>query len=409
MRGISLQKLLANWRNGKSEFYSNALRLRFTGEIEQRYRALYIKRDKRYVRNLIGLLVVLYLLYGACDWYLLGDNVLPVWGVRYFIGMPLLFTTYLVVRTKWIERYFQALLSAGVTVLVTTTLMMIRLVETEIMHLYIASLLAMVMGGMIITRMHFFAACFTGGVYIALSFLFLSPLTEKGPLITYYLLLESGVVFFSLIAVYSYERGVRKEFLQKILIQRKNYQLQKANEKLKNLVDVDPLTGIANRRHFDHVIDEEWRRARRRNYTLAMLMVDIDYFKAYNDSLGHPKGDQCLRQVAQGLHSMARRPGDLVARYGGEEFAIVLPALNLDEALAVANGFCEKVRTLGIPHPRSDVSDVVTVSVGVAALRPNQGNERSDLLKLADDALYLAKNRGRNRVEVIAGPELAKG
>ena len=409
MRGNTLQQLLANWRNEKSEFYSNALRLRFVGEIEQRYRALYIKRDKRYVRNLIGVLLVLYLFYGACDWYLLGDNVLPVWGIRYFVGMPLLFITYLVVRTRWVERYFQALLSAGVTVLVVTTLIMIRLVETEIMHLYIASLLAMVMGGMIITRMHFFAACFTGGAYVALSFLLLSPLTEKGPIITYYILLEAGVVFFSLIAVYSYERGVRKEFLQKILIQRKNNQLQKANEKLKNLVDVDPLTGIANRRNFDHVIDEEWRRARRRNYTLAMLMVDIDYFKAYNDSLGHQKGDQCLRQVAQGLHSMARRPGDLVARYGGEEFAIVLPALNLDEALAVANGFCEKVRTLGIPHPRSDVSDVVTVSVGVAALRPNQGNERSDLLKLADDALYLAKNRGRNRVEVIAGPELAKG
>ena len=149
-----------------------------------------------------------------------------------------------------------------------------------------------------------------------------------------------------------------------------------------------------------------WRRAKRRQYPLALLMVDIDFFKAYNDKLGHVKGDHCLRDVAQSLSTHARRPGDLVARYGGEEFSVILPALDIGEAFKVAEFLCQKIRELNVPHPGSDIAPCVTVSIGVAAQVPNEHNERSDLIKQADDALYLAKKRGRNRVEIMDSTDI---
>ena len=172
--------------------------------------------------------------------------------------------------------------------------------------------------------------------------------------------------------------------------------LEDANRKLSALTVTDPLTGLANRRRFDAVFADEWARGCRSRQPLAIIMLDIDYFKAYNDHYGHQAGDECLRAVAQVLQTSARRAGDLVARYGGEEF--VAADADLGNARELAETMRRSVELLALPHELSKAAAVVTVSLGVAVVVPTEYLQAARLLHLADDALYRAKNAGRNRV-----------
>ncbi|OPX88728.1 PleD family two-component system response regulator [Pelotomaculum sp. PtaB.Bin117] len=179
---------------------------------------------------------------------------------------------------------------------------------------------------------------------------------------------------------------------------RNHLKLKRYQDILANLSLIDGLTGIANRRHFDEVFDNEWRRALRASQPLSVIMLDIDFFKKYNDFYGHLAGDDSLRQVADVLKRTACRAGDLAARYGGEEFSVVLPLTDVDEAFNIALKMHNNVRLLGIPHQQSEVSDILTVSAGVASMIPQQKVSPDILIKEADKALYKAKYQGRNRV-----------
>ncbi|ADJ64504.1 diguanylate cyclase [Herbaspirillum seropedicae] len=175
-------------------------------------------------------------------------------------------------------------------------------------------------------------------------------------------------------------------------------QLQKSNFELQRLTNTDGLTGIANRRYFDDYLGAEWRRARRDGLDLALLLIDVDFFKLYNDNYGHVAGDAVLRQVAEALDSSIQRPADLSARFGGEEFAMILPRTGLDGAHAIAQKVCHLVESLQVPHEGSSVSAWLTVSVGAATLVPQEQQELRELIEAADRRLYLAKQQGRNRV-----------
>lgn len=161
---------------------------------------------------------------------------------------------------------------------------------------------------------------------------------------------------------------------------------------------VDGLTGAANRRCLDERLAVEWRRAGHGGSPLARLMFDVDHFKRHNDRYGHQASDERLRGVAAAVEAAAQRPGDLVARYCGEEFAGLLPATELDGALAVAAGVEQRVRALGIEHAASDAAGAVSVSVGVTAGVPAGAGEPAALVALADAQLYCAKREGRGRV-----------
>jgi diguanylate cyclase (GGDEF)-like protein len=181
------------------------------------------------------------------------------------------------------------------------------------------------------------------------------------------------------------------------LVAERTRQLSEANARLAALSVTDPLTGLPNRRGLEAHAEDEWRRLARRHEGLAFVMVDVDHFKAYNDSLGHPAGDDCLARVAAALRALAQRPGDLTARYGGEEFACLFACPDREQALAHAERLRQAIEELDLPHPASGVAQRVTVSVGVAWTVPVPAASWRAPLAAADEALYRAKAGGRNR------------
>ncbi len=181
-------------------------------------------------------------------------------------------------------------------------------------------------------------------------------------------------------------------------------ELEALNRTLKDLSDQDGLTGVANRRRFDELYLTEWLRCRREQQPLAVLMLDIDFFKAYNDTYGHLQGDACLKLVARTIKESLRRPADFVARFGGEEFVVLLPATGFEGAMRLAEAIHSGVKAQSLEHKTSDVAPVVTVSIGLAFCVPNDGREPHLLIHAADTALYDAKRQGRDRIVVGACP-----
>ena len=181
-------------------------------------------------------------------------------------------------------------------------------------------------------------------------------------------------------------------------VKERTKELIQANQTLRELALIDGLTRIANRRHFDEKLEAEWRRSIRENSSIALILIDIDFFKPYNDTFGHPQGDQCLKQVASTLRNTIHRPSDLVARYGGEEFVALLPNSDLDGALIVAEKMREAVQDQKIKTANQQTSQWVSISIGVSQITPQQDIPAAHLLEAADEALYKAKEQGRNRV-----------
>jgi diguanylate cyclase (GGDEF)-like protein len=196
---------------------------------------------------------------------------------------------------------------------------------------------------------------------------------------------------------------------------------------LQHLTTVDALTGIANRRAFEQALDQEWRRVTRHRTPLCLLMIDVDFFKRFNDAYGHVAGDHCLRSIAKVLAGNARRAGEVAARYGGEEFAVLLPHTDVEDAQRVAERICMDVRELNIPHATSGAASHVTLSVGVASAllafdMEAEGGPMSDdgatidklrsgptvLVEIADQALYAAKAAGRNRAQCARVTKVAR-
>ncbi len=188
--------------------------------------------------------------------------------------------------------------------------------------------------------------------------------------------------------------------LQKKLLEAKIEELIKMQENnyfLEHIALEDALTKVSNRRNFDKMLNVLWRSSRRENKPMSMMMIDIDYFKNYNDLYGHINGDECLTTVAKAIEQAIRRPGDFLARYGGEEFAVLLPYTDIEGALVVSEIVRVSVEALRLPHAGSDVSRFVTVSIGISTVSPSNEETCEQLVLLADKALYKAKAEGRNR------------
>lgn len=180
--------------------------------------------------------------------------------------------------------------------------------------------------------------------------------------------------------------------------------LKYQSDMLRSLALIDGLTGVGNRRHFDATLQAEWRHCARAGQPLSVILVDVDFFKRYNDHYGHQAGDTCLQSIASVLKARFTRSHDMVARYGGEEFVCILPDTPLEGAEKKANELEKAVRALGIAHEKSDAFGTVTISLGVAVAHPAKGENPADLVACADRQLYLAKRSGRGQVKSLQIP-----
>ncbi len=181
-----------------------------------------------------------------------------------------------------------------------------------------------------------------------------------------------------------------------------NERLAEMNRELERLSVTDSLTGLANRRSFNKFLSREWQREQRGKQPFSVIMIDIDHFKKYNDRYGHLDGDVCLQKVSWALQSALCRAGDLLARYGGEEFVAILPHTDVQGATELAAAFHARIQELALPHRDSPVSSIVTISVGIASVIPNQSLSPSQVVAMADEALYRAKQAGRNQSMIAA-------
>jgi len=188
---------------------------------------------------------------------------------------------------------------------------------------------------------------------------------------------------------FMFDISERKKTEQKLI------DLQK---ELEQLSFKDGLTGVANRRMFDSVMELEWHNAKRHRQPLSLIMIDIDYFKQYNDHYGHLQGDECLKRVSQALDEAATRSRDFIARFGGEEFVLVLPDSDAESAATVAERCRKAIFKLQIPHAKSEVSQLLTISLGVGSVVPGPDDELMDFIETVDKRLYLAKQSGRNAI-----------
>ena len=180
----------------------------------------------------------------------------------------------------------------------------------------------------------------------------------------------------------------------------RNRQLRDARRQLTDLANIDELTGLGNRRLVNNVLMEEINRARRMDTELSLIMLDVDHFKNYNDSYGHPAGDAVLQELADIMQRASTRAGEVVARYGGEEFLLILPGVSAASAMRTASRLREMIEQAEIPHVTSPVSANVTISQGVITVRPGSEHQTSDLIELVDRALYSAKGAGRDAIAV---------
>ena len=380
-----------------AKLYRSLLKIRFNGELEPSFQYFYAERNVRFLRIAFIGAVLIFLIYGVLDMVLLGREPNKIFLLRYWIGAPVLGVVCCLAFSRLILRFQQLILVAGVTLFCTLLLLMMFLVPPVAAQIYFCGFLIAIMTGLTLLRMQFAYVLFSGLSIICLFLASANYFGLSGP----EFILDTSLVFSAIsvcwLASYFNERASRKDFIQKHLINIKQIELEKMNHELKQLAENDGLTGVANRRRFDDCLKEEWRRALREQYPIALLMIDIDFFKHYNDAYGHQKGDSCLKEIAANLKSYAKRPGDLAARYGGEEFAIILPHLNLEQACALGREICHRIAGLNIEHLASPLTNVVTVSIGAASVIPGSNILQESLIEASDQALYQSKGAGRNR------------
>lgn len=252
----------------------------------------------------------------------------------------------------------------------------------------------------IVQRTRFwFALCSSLALFITswIGLSYVSSVTEDA--LQVFVLTMGSTVAFTLASLYKLEHDERAQYLlrsrQLLLVD----ELGSANERLDRLSRTDALTALANRRGFEETLAGCWESARETGANLSLLMLDIDYFKRYNDHYGHPGGDQCLRRVASAIRAALRYPNDFAARYGGEEFAVILPRTDETMALGVAERVRQAVLGIDLLHDKSEVAKIVTVSIGVHTARADTpGMTLESFVSATDQALYRAKTQGRNRV-----------
>jgi diguanylate cyclase (GGDEF)-like protein len=378
-------------------------RLSWDSPLEGDFQAYYAERYRDHMA--LGLAVgALAMVFSVFEDFMLPpeQRFMPLF-IRFGVVMPTVVALLLLIRRPAMASWQQGILVFSTLGGASAFLLMAFFVTVPMGRIYIDTLVLIQIFGLALLRMQFGYALvcvvvIAVGTTLAL-FMLPFPVKPDERIIDLMLIVFAGML--CIVANYMMERSARSDYLQQRLLELRQQDLEESNSHLEQLLRSDALTGIANRRYFDERITDEFRRAERAAYPLALLMVDVDSFKQYNDTYGHQAGDETLIQVAQSLALYARRPGDVAARYGGEEFALILPGSSEADALAIAEEVVAHVFSRQLPHATSRVCDRVTVSIGVASILPSEGGaDTTQLIANADQALYFAKTTGRNRAAI---------
>ncbi|MFZ5723123.1 MAG: diguanylate cyclase domain-containing protein [Pseudomonadota bacterium] len=381
--------------------------LRFPRDLEGEFVVDYAQRFLAYRRRVVLLTLFVVMAAGLFDVMFVHQALDSALILRYGVVAPLAIAVFVYSRSRWFERYQQRVLAFFALMLAGLVLGLMMLGDDRVVLIYSPGVLLVAVFAGLLLALRFFMALvlllLIGATYVALITHWRPQATEIVVAYTLFYVIGSLMALF---AGYFVEYTARQQFLQGRLLALKQNELELANHQLHELVDQDGLTGIANRRYFDRQIDAEWSRALRGGYPLSLLLIDLDFFKKYNDTYGHQAGDDCLIVVGSVLRNHSQRSGDVAARYGGEEFAMILPATTREDAEEIGWRVVRDIAAFRIPHRASTVAEVVTTSVGVACVVPSPLLSVRDLVAAADAALYAAKANGRNRVEVAGSDQL---
>jgi diguanylate cyclase (GGDEF)-like protein len=358
--------------------------LRFEGLLEKDFREFYIARNLPRAR-LSGLIALIIVLAVTCIDLLLGASTGGALNtLRLGVLCPLLVVLGVAISVPAAQRYYTEVVSVGVT--------LIGFIVTYIAHLGALAGSSYVLAGLVLVVLYgclFLGLLFNVAISITCIMIaahFITGIAVGLPLdaLYYSTAILGGAAVIGGISAYNLEHALRTNFLE--------------TGRLNELAERDGMTGLYNRRIFDDYIERLWRQSRREGAGVAIIFIDIDFFKVYNDLYGHQAGDDCLKRVAECIARGAKRPFDFAARYGGEEFVLVLYGPPDDYARSVPEQIHRDVLALEIPHGGSLVAKNVTVSIGLALARPETGRSLAGAIQTADEALYQAKREGRNRV-----------
>lgn len=377
----------------------------FPKQLETIYRFQYQNGAAYEFRYRAPIILILYIFLSFGIYQVLPtEQVLPWFSYYSWVGV-IIFIAWILSFIKKLNQYFDYYVGVGSALAVAITFILINVIENGqenvLFHAAMMYAIVIIYGAV---GMRFYTAIFAGWIG-----------GLAGILVSNYL---NGVIdwtflnrtytfssFLGMTLAYATDRQHRENYLQNCMIELNRIELMQQAQQLSLLSQQDALTGLANRRYLDETLDNEWRRALRHETPLTIMMVDIDYFKAYNDTLGHIKGDECLKEIAVAISSIAARSGDLVARYGGEEFLLLFPMTNAQQALIQVERLMNAISKIAIKHPCSDVSPYVTISVGVATTIPRLNDSISAFVARADHALYKAKTNGRNQYKIAVNEE----
>jgi diguanylate cyclase (GGDEF)-like protein len=385
---------------------SGSRALKFPRDIEKDYKVLTNDAFVNSSRLIISFGTLLYLTFGFFDFSLGQEQTDRLWLIRAMMAAIILVGTIVFFNHK-MSRWVITATTLGFIVIGLSLVLFIYILKEPYSYAYHLGLVPLQVFILICLRSYFWPITISS-MTIFICYILVAygkDLTSITSEIDYLasIMQPSFTVFLGLLIAmgiylgFHIERSARIDFVKNRLLSIEAQRLTLLSEELHVLSTTDSLTGLANRRHFETLFDLEWRRAIRTEDSIALIMIDIDNFKKYNDLYGHQAGDDCLREVCASLHTYAQRSGELVVRYGGEEFLILLPRMTSVSAQHIAENMCAKIRGLNIIHEDS-IEKTVTISIGVAAIIPTQKDEKEVLLQDADRALYQAKANGRNCV-----------
>lgn len=372
----------------------------FPKELEVIYKDQYKNEAAYEFRYRAPIILCLYLYLSFGTYQVLPTELRTAWIAYYgWVGMIIVFA-WLLAFIPSMNRWFDYYVCLGSTGAVALTFTLINVLEhgqnNVLFHAAMMYAVVIIYG---FVGMRFYTAMFAGWsgglIGIAIS-VWLNGSIDW----TYLNRTYTFSSFLGMALAYAIDRQHRENYLQDCMIELNRLELMRQAQQLSILSQQDALTGLANRRYLDEVLENEWKRSIRHEVPITIMMIDIDFFKLYNDTLGHIQGDQCLRRIAILLGSISSRSGDLAARYGGEEFLLLFSMTDKDQALIQVQRLMQLMQNIGIAHPRSNVSKYVTISVGVATTTPHLNDSLSEFISQVDHALYVAKNNGRNQYHV---------